>query len=410
MPKVDLAHAPIRKLNFVIHCQYVYGIGHFVRTKLLASKLATHFSVYLINGGESIPKYSIPDNINYIEIPAIFKKENADNLIPVETGMTIDQCFSARIELISDLLERVRPDIVITEHFPFGNLFEKEALQLIQLAKTYNSKLVTLSSVRDIIESNKGSSNDPHVCTILNQFYDALLIHSDENIIPLVASFPLADAIQIPYFHTGFIAKKLTHSNDSSDLPVLLGSIGGGRIGGELLTALIEAHEAIFAYWPHQLVLFSGAFQSESIVTNRSQLNNQTILKFPFNEREYIDYLERAALLVCMGGYNTVMEGVSMSLPMLVYNRCFFGSNQEQRLRVQLFEAQGLLTSFDHEDLIPERMVIKVRDAFSKKSQPRPLIDFDGAENSLEIIYKIIETKRPTYITETGNTISTTTD
>ena len=55
-----------------------------------------------------------------------------------------------------------------------------------------------VSSVRDVIESENGGEKDAFICALLNKWYDAILVHSDERIVPFKASFPMADQIKVP--------------------------------------------------------------------------------------------------------------------------------------------------------------------------------------------------------------------
>src|SRR5687767_11184418 len=126
------------KPRVLIHCQYVYGIGHFVRAVELARGLSTQFEVYLLNGGEDVPNFELPSLVNFTQLPAIYKNETDDYLIPVDTSQSLVECFQLRGNLINQSVERIKPDILITEHFPFGLLFEKEVMDLINKVKQAN--------------------------------------------------------------------------------------------------------------------------------------------------------------------------------------------------------------------------------------------------------------------------------
>ena len=88
------------KPKIILHCQYVYGIGHFVRALELASGLSKYFEVYIINGGESVPNFDLPETVKYIQLPAIYKEENSDFLLSVDSSFTIEECFILRKNII----------------------------------------------------------------------------------------------------------------------------------------------------------------------------------------------------------------------------------------------------------------------------------------------------------------------
>lgn len=197
------------KNKIIIHCQYVYGIGHFVRTIQLATTLISEFDVYILNGGQNIDQFPIDPRIQIINIPAIYKSEKLNKLIPIDNEYTLEQCFEKRKQIISETLERIVPDVIITEHFPFGFLFKEEALSYISNAKTINQNVKVVASVREVIENNNGGPNDNISIKILNKEYDLLLIHGDENIINIKESFPLINQLKINHIHTGYIVQHI---------------------------------------------------------------------------------------------------------------------------------------------------------------------------------------------------------
>jgi len=137
------------KPKIILHCQYVYGIGHFVRALELASGLSKYFEVYIINGGESVPNFDLPETVKYIQLPAIYKEENSAFLLSVDSSFTIEECFILRKNIIKEAVLNVIPDILITEHFPFGLLFENEVIELIKEVKKSTPLSKVVSSVRE---------------------------------------------------------------------------------------------------------------------------------------------------------------------------------------------------------------------------------------------------------------------
>ena len=380
-----------RKPRLLIHCQYVYGIGHLARIKLLAAAATRCFEVYLVNGGQPVPRYDMPEGVVHIAIPAIYKEESQALPTPVDSSISLEQCLIARRTSIEGIVSRLKPDIVVTEHFPFGLLFSDEALFLLAIVVRHNPGAIRVSSVRDVIESASGGMDDERISTLLDEHFDALLVHSDERLIPLSASFPRAAQLQVPCLHTGFIARRGVRALRDDDLPLLVGSIGGGRVGQELLESLLAAHPVLFARWPHRMVLFRGAFQH---TTQSNHCGSPTLSVFEFSERVYVEYLTKATLLVCMGGYNTVFEGLSLGIPLLVYNRPFLGRNQEQSLRCKLLAHPGRLGALHPQDLGPEHLTRKILETISVTPLLDKPIDFEGAERSANILACLVRSAK----------------
>lgn len=386
---VDAAGMPLPVINgarkpcLVIHCQYVYGIGHLARMKRLAAAAVRVFDVFLLSGGQPVPRHDVPEGVHQVQMPALYKREDEPLLTPVDPGQTLAHCLSARRALIEELIARLRPDVVVTEHFPFGLLFADEALHLLDVARRSNPRVVRVSSVRDVIESADGGPDGERSRELLDAHFDALLVHGDERLIPLEASFPQASALKVPYRHTGVITQAVKRSPRGAALPLVLGSVGGGRVGTELLDALSTAHGPLSARWPHRLVVFRGAFQAAAAATSGRV---PTLEVRDFDEAAYLAHLAEADLLVCMGGYNTVYEGLSAQVPMLVYERAFLGGNREQSLRSRLLERHGLLGVLGPEDLATARLCEQLLQSVRRPARARPALDMDGARRSVELL------------------------
>ncbi len=377
------------KSNLFLYCNYVYGIGHLIRSLELSKGLTKDYNVYLLTGGEPVPNLEICDSIKFIQLPALFKKEKDVELTPVDLDITLSECFTRRKLLIDQWVKDIKPDVIITEHFPFGLLFEKESLHLINSAKEYNQNLKLVCSVREVIESPKGGPNDEKVCHILNRNFDLLLVHGDERIIPISRSFPNLHNIQIPVIHTGYIvSKKSAETVQNADRPILLASVAGGRLGTELLEAVIESHKKLVTEVPHQVIIFTGAFQDQAMedLIKESTVENHNIQILKFDRNRYLHYLSFAEVVISLGGYNSTLESIYLKKKVLIYNRDFAGNNREQNLRIRSLEDKGCLKTFTAEDLSNGRLLKLILSAFNSKNDLVHEIDFDGVEKSREQI------------------------
>lgn len=385
------------RAKIVIHCQYVYGLGHFVRTTELAKGLSESFDVYVFNGGEMVPNFELSNTFKLIQLPAIYKEENRDELIPVDNSKNLSECFDSRRDVINQWLAKIVPDVIITEHFPFGLLFEKEVLGMLEAALKINPNVRTVCSVRDIIESAKGSVRDDYICDLINKRYDLVLIHGDERFAPLSKSFPKFNKITTATVHTGYIVTSIPTQNDVDQLPVILTSVAGGRLGTELLDAIIECHGEIKAEQRHKLVMFSGAFQKdfEKLQDKINAMAFSDVVLNKFDRQKYLQYMSNASLIISLGGYNSLIESVSAQKPLLIYNREFAGSNEEQDLRIKLFRASGYLEIITQADLKAKRLSQIVVNQMKMQSSLAYCINANGVQNSRKQLLDLLnfETK-----------------
>jgi predicted glycosyltransferase len=375
------------KPKILIHCQYVYGIGHFVRTIELCKVLLSDFQITLVSGGEQVPNFSIPENIDFKQLPSVYKEEGEDTLRVVEQGIDLPEVMRIRKALLKEYIDVLKPDIFLSEHFPFGLLFEEEVLTVIKAVKTANENCKIACSVRDIILTNHGATHDLRTCDILNSYFDLILAHGDPNIISLEATFPLIKNILPKIEYTGYVVEKLQFQKTEESKKIVLVSVAAGRIGSELITAVLESSQDIVDSLDCEIVLFSGAFQKEVCAVDFENCNVQIL---PFSRNEYLAKLQICDLLICLGGYNTIIEALSIQRSILVYRKEFSSGNREQYIRLKMFEELGLVESISSKEIRDGKLLPKVLNCFTNKQELMNEIDTNGAERSAESLLNLL--------------------
>jgi len=370
----------------LIHCQYVYGLGHLIRALQLAKGLVDGFEVYFLSGGEAVEGISIDSGINFIQLDALYKEEDSHKLSSIDDNLSTEECFKNREEVINDLIKGIRPDIVLTEHFPFGFLFEKEVLNLIKRAKSVNEQVKIVSSVRDIIESKKGNELDHKTVSILNENYDLLLVHGDENVIPLETSFSLSDEFKIRQVRTGYVIDCSLKRSPNRTKTIVV-SVAGGRVGRELKGAVIDAFKSIQSQINHDLLVFDGAFSHDDYHRN----TEGKIKYFKFDRSVFLKELSQSDISISLGGYNTIVESLYLGNKVLIYNREFLGQNFEQEIRISSLADLGYITRLDAEHLEKNKLAEILLEAISLQSNSFvDDVNFEGVARSVQEIKHLI--------------------
>lgn len=371
----------------LIHCQYVYGLGHLIRALNLAKGLVNDFAVFFLSGGEAVKGMSIDPKISFIQLDALYKKEDCNKLSSVNENLTPEECLSNREEVIHELIQDIHPDVIITEHFPFGFLFEEEVLKIISKAKLVNPLVKIVSSVRDIIETEKGSESDNKTVRILNQYYDLLLVHGDENMIPLEASFSLSNQVNIHQVRTGYIIDSDLKKQQKKKQTIIV-SIAGGRVGRELKDAVVKAYNGIKNKINHELLVFDGAFNSG----DDQPSCDKRIKYFKFDRSVFLHELSQSDISISLGGYNTTAESLYAANKVLIYNREFLGDNSEQEIRISSLANLRLITKLDSDQLENEQLTNILLATINSRSKPIEInINFDGVNASVQEIKDLIK-------------------
>jgi predicted glycosyltransferase len=92
----------------------------------------------------------------------------------------------------------------------------------------------------------------------MNHYFDLLLIHADSQFQRLEETFPPAGQIKCAVSRPG-ADSSATRRQPAS----IVVSIGGGRVGYELLECAIEARARLAESLPHQMQVFAGPHMPE---------------------------------------------------------------------------------------------------------------------------------------------------
>ncbi len=375
-------------MKIVFYCQHLLGIGHFFRTREICEKLKDH-EVILVSGGER-PDIPLPEHVRELHLPGLMMDEDFKNMFSTEKGKHIDEVKEERQRMLFRLFEETSPDVFMIELYPFGRKafrFELDPiLEGIRDRSLGSCKVV--SSLRDVlVEKENAASHEERVIHLLNRYFDAVYVHSDPGFLKLEATFSRLDDISIPIVYTGFVTPKplpgsgkarRTKLGIGDDECFVVASAGGGKVGGEMLAAVVRA----FAHLPNacRLQVFTGPFLDDGSFSDLKSFESPVIHVDRFTP-DFLSFLDAADLSVSMAGYNTSMNIMAAGTPALVWP---FAQNREQRLRAERLARLGGLQILSDKDLDPKRLAGLMTRMLIEKERPVGAIDLNGAEKTAE--------------------------
>ena len=193
--------------SVLIAVTHLLGSGHLVRAANLARALVQGgFAVTLASGG--MPLRAMDDEpFAFVQLPPVRTEGTDFRTLLDETGQQIDaERKTARIAMLEELAARLRPDVVIVEHFPFGRRqLASEFLALIAAAKAARPGTLVFSSVRDVLVTPRPDRIVEAEERIAGMF-DAVLVHGDAGFLPLERSWPVGEGLAGKLHHTGYLA------------------------------------------------------------------------------------------------------------------------------------------------------------------------------------------------------------
>ncbi|HEY5797215.1 MAG TPA: glycosyltransferase [Bosea sp. (in: a-proteobacteria)] len=436
--------------NVLIAVTHLLGSGHLVRAAHLARALAdSGFAVTLASGGMPLRGFE-GEPFAFVQLPPV-KTEGVDfrNLLD-EDGQPIDPSRrTERQALLAGLATSLRPDVVITEHFPFGRRqLAGEFLGLIAAARAANPKALVLSSVRDVLVTPR-PERIAEAERRLNELFDAVLVHGDRSFLPLEASWPVSPELAGKLHYTGYLASPVTRvaatsagnplpkgegrvrgrpsdseavtlppapsgcgltglGADTSPLPLSLqerGSprpawMGGGS--GEILVSgggsgaalplfqlCIEAARVFDPSRRWRILVGRGLAEPDFAALRRSASPNVTV---EWSRPDFPQLLAGCALSISQAGYNTVLDLVAAGRPAMVvpFDE---GAETEQAVRAEAMERAGLarcLRLSAPDAATPAAFAATVEAALQARMPGHPDIDRDGAGAIAGIVGRLL--------------------
>jgi predicted glycosyltransferase len=384
------------KKKIMFYCQHVLGMGHFIRSMAIVEGLSRNFEVCFVNGGKLIDGFKMPDNISLENLSPLKSDENFKTLEGAN-GENVSYIKKVRLNQLLKCYKDFEPDLIVIELFPFGRKnFSFELLPLLARIRL-DGKTKVVCSLRDIlVQKRDQAKHEAWVCKMLERYFDSVLVHADPSFQRIEETFATSGSLNVPLHYTGYVIQPEPEVGEEptalhEDKPLFLASIGGGRVGVELLEASIEASNLLKETLEHQLLIFTGPYLPDeqfAMLQERVATEPQIILKrFTAN---FLSYMEKADVSISMAGYNTCMNILSTGVQALVLP-FKGGNNDEQTLRSKKLEALGLLGVLEAEQLSGKYLADHIKRKL-KPQQNCTTLNLDGVETTTQLLQTLVKT------------------
>jgi predicted glycosyltransferase len=350
--------------------------------------------VLFVNGGESLSGIDIPSWVTVVNMPPITSDGEFQSLNVSTSQSTLEEVQQARKAQLLDCFDRHRPHVLIIELFPFGRKrFAFELLPLLAHIRLSAGSTKVVCSLRDILVTKSDQvRHEDWVVSLMNRYFDLLLIHSDPTFQTLDETFSRCQDLRCDVRYTGFVTQEPDERVDrpvvereptSDGVPLVLVSVGGGRVGYELLDSAVQASSLLMKTHPHRMLVFTGPYmpdqQYEQLQRLAAQQQHIEIRRFT---PHFQSLMKRATVSISMAGYNTCMNLLTTGTRALVLP--FTGhANEEQTIRAKKLERCGLLTMLKPDDLLPDRLAAKIEMLLTgSHADRRHSINVDGGKQT----------------------------
>ncbi|MCR9125733.1 MAG: glycosyltransferase [Rhodobacteraceae bacterium] len=371
-------------MRAVIFVTHLLGTGHLRRADTLARAFrAAGHSATVVSGGMPVAGM---ENAGMVQLPPLRSDGTDFAHLLDENGATagLDYLEARRTAALS-ALESARPDVLITELFPFGRrVLADEFTALLEQARGRADPPVILASVRDILAPPSKPAKARRTADLIAGFYDGVLVHSDATATPLEASWPVTPDLRARLHYTGYVtAPPAGPHPDAAGAGEVLVSAGGGDVGDHLFaTAAAAAARTPGLRWR----LLVGGRDAQARVARLS--GGAAIVETA--RPDFRQMLWHAACSVSMCGYNTALDVLQAGTPSVLVP-FDAGGETEQGLRAESLARLPSVTVLRDADLHPAALAEAVGRMARAPRRDTAGLRYDGAARSVEICADLLD-------------------
>src|SRR5215218_4193112 len=367
------------------------GLGHLRITLGIASayaKLRQQDSLLLLTGSLHTSAFALPDNLDYVKLPAMPKRDLYASLPPTAgyTG-SHNSTIRFRTALALAAVQGFAPHLVVIDHAPAG-LFRELAPSIDWLRQRDPSPSLALL-MRDITfgpEQTRSIWKNEGVYSLLDEAYARVLIYGDPRVFDPIAAYEMSEAAASRTRFCGYLAPspprrspvQVRDEVGAGSLPLVTVSVGGGADGCALLRSYLAGLRSRHGPPVHSYVVTGPLLPPQDrheILEMIAALPNVSTLDF---DPDFVAAVHAADAVVCMGGYNSLVESVYFGKRPIVVPRV--PGSEEQVLRAEGFARLGLATVVGPDPLSASALWQGIDGELSRADFPAPTLPFDGLD------------------------------
>ncbi len=378
-------------MRVLIWVQHLMGSGHLRRAAAIAAALAADGAEVVVASGGLPVAGLVLGGARLLQLPpAMVRDADYSRLLDGE-GREVDaRWWQERRALLLGALGALRPELVVTETYPFGRgLLRAELEALLAAAARGGARLV--ASLRDIVEPRRQRAQRLRMIERAGRFA-RVLVHADPALVRLEASLPEAAALGGRLRYTGYVCGPLAAAGrerqgtggPGGEPGEVLVSAGGGVAGEPLLRAALAAAATDPG---RRWRLRAGPRLAASALARLRRAAPANVLLEP-NRADFTERLAGCLVSVSQAGYNTVVE-VLAARARAVLVPFAAGGEREQGIRARLLAGRGLAEHLEPAALSGASLAAAVTRAARAPRPPPGVVDLDGARRSAALLREL---------------------
>lgn len=393
MPRrVHRVRAPPEASRFLFYSHDGLGLGHVRRNLSVASaltELAPRASVLVATSAEEAESFGIPPNVDVLKLPGLRKLGNeryAARRLPVP----LRDVQAVRAKLLAAAVESFRPAVLLVDKHPLG--VGGELVPALEAARAAGACAVL--GLRDILDEPAAVAAQWRARGLFDRIvehYDRVLVYGQPDVLDPVREYGFPERVAAITRFCGYVLFPASTANGNGPREAtvpsggrsrrrVLASAGGGEDGFALLASFAEA----VAETSWEATVVSGPQCRPKQEARLRALAGEAGAEF----RRFVPALSSAFCsldaLVCMGGYNTLIEAATSGVPTVCVPRV--RPRREQLLRARAFARLGLLRLLEPQHLDATALRVEVESALGTRAdlagRAGRVLDLGGARRA----------------------------
>lgn len=387
----------------LVYSHDTYGLGNIRRMLEISRHIVDrdpNASILIVSGSPMLHAFRIPARIDYVKLPCLTRTRSGGYAVKF-LDMGYEDILRLRRNLILNTFVDFDPDLLIVDKKPLG--ISDELAPTLELAKRRGHRTRTTLVLRDVLDSPEVTVpawRKHHYHEAIRDFYDQVLVLGSSCVFDVGREYEFPNETNAKLRYCGYIGRQLgrgfresirTELGVAAHEKLVLVTVGGGEDGDRVLSSYVEGWHG-----DRQLpasgvktLLLCGSELNE--VNRRHVVNaavNSNLIVRDFSD-DMMAYMDAADVVVCMGGYNTVCELLTLRKPAVVVPRA--RPVAEQWIRAERMAAMGLFRVIHPDHLQPSVIIREVKAELAHieagGAPPTAAIDMHG----LARVYKAVD-------------------
>ena len=391
----------LRRPKVALYSHDTMGLGHLRRNLLVAQALAApplEADVLMIAGVHEAQWFTTPPRVDCLTLPALEKSVDG-TYGSRRLGVSLSKLIGMRAKVIRTALEEFEPAVLIVDNVPRGAVRELEpALQMLRS----RGRTRCVLGLRDIADDPDAVHREWGLAMndeVIRAYYDQIWVYGDAAVYDRVRDDRLSADVAAKARYVGYLDQKARldapNAKAAAQLattladgkgPLVLCLLGGGQDGERLAQAF-----AVAEFPPGATgMILTGPYLPPQVQEELSHLARAR------SDLRVIDFVpepallvQRAARVISMGGYNTVLELLSYNKRALVVPRIV--PRREQLIRAELFQKMELIDMLHPDAVSPHAISQWLKQDAGPLPNAGDRIDFKALDRLPNLLEELLQ-------------------